>query len=119
MTKHANAELMLEYAKDAMETDTPHARWEYTNESINGWADCAGCPYWDSQNTTYRRKPKPYEPTLLDEALELEIESARLKANHYGDKMGVEFSIYANKHATLRSLRTPETIKHLKSQGKI
>lgn len=36
MTKHIHAELMAEYAKDAMETDKPWERWECFNLGING-----------------------------------------------------------------------------------
>ena len=35
MTKHIHADLMMEYAKDAMETDKPWERWEYNDGS--GW----------------------------------------------------------------------------------
>jgi len=33
MTAHKHADLMLQYAQDAMETDKPWERWEYSDTS--------------------------------------------------------------------------------------
>lgn len=54
MHKHAN--LMLQYAQDAAETDTPWERWEC---KLHGepWLGCIGNPTW-SENISYRRKPQ-------------------------------------------------------------
>lgn len=118
--KHPHAELMLEYAKDAMETDKPWERWEFKISENVGWQSftehCTTGPSWDT-NYEYRRKPKPYEPTLLDQALELEIEAARLrlKAESSPQKYFELVQSFGNK---LKS-RTPAMIEHLKSQGKL
>ena len=32
--KHKHAELMMQYAQDAMETDKPWERWQYQTESM-------------------------------------------------------------------------------------
>jgi len=61
--KHPHAELMLQYAQDAMETDKPWERWEYLD--ISGeWMpfyyhrmDNQPSPAWQS-NIQYRRKSK-------------------------------------------------------------
>lgn len=55
MTKHIHAELMLEYAKDAMETETPWDKWEYCSFHAVGWEDCMTTPTWWESNK-YRRK---------------------------------------------------------------
>lgn len=116
--KHPHAELMLEYAKDAMETDKPWERWEWRRSDGDEWRSSAVCvPTW-STNFQYRRKPKPYEPTLLDQALELEIEAAEKKFAHHG--FGTYWGVINQTLARdLRSQRTPAMIEHLKSQGKL
>jgi hypothetical protein len=63
MTKHIHAELMRQYAQDAMETDKPWKRWECNvideaGEVIGAWIATIACPLWDSVNLVYRRKPK-------------------------------------------------------------
>lgn len=40
MTKHKHADLMMQYAQDAMETDKPWLRWEYQEEQSSIWRDC-------------------------------------------------------------------------------
>lgn len=66
MTAHKHAALMLQYAKDAMETDKPWERWEYSDTSTlnqNGekirddWYDCGETPDWHP-GVQYRRKPQ-------------------------------------------------------------
>ena len=59
--KHKHAELMAEYAKDAMETDRPWERWECCYRDM-GWAQLQSPPLWDTF-FTYRRKPMPKEIT--------------------------------------------------------
>jgi hypothetical protein len=62
MLKHKHAELMAEYAKDAMETDRPWERWEVKVYRID-----SGYVSWRAMERTealffpvneYRRKPK-------------------------------------------------------------
>lgn len=56
--KHIHAELMVEYAKDAMKTDRPWERWEYCSCSTNQeWESCVSNPSWSS-NVSYRKKPE-------------------------------------------------------------
>ena len=58
MSKHVHADLMMQYAQDAMETDNPNERWEFFNkhfcrwEPVGQWAPC-----WDEEEQ-YRRKPQ-------------------------------------------------------------
>jgi hypothetical protein len=55
--KHIHAELMMEYAKDAMETDMPWEKWEYS-DGLGCWYPVRNTgPAWDSDNQ-YRRKPQ-------------------------------------------------------------
>lgn len=64
MTAHKHAALMLQYAQDAAETDTPWERWE-TSESktkigdtwVQDWEDLTENPDWHP-NVKYRRKPQ-------------------------------------------------------------
>lgn len=62
MTAHVHAALMLQYAQDAAETDTPWERWE-TSESktkigdewVDDWEDLTETPDWNPA-VGYRRK---------------------------------------------------------------
>lgn len=67
MTRHIHADLMMQYAQDALETDKPWERWEYMNLSLT-FVKLPENPTWNVA-VAYRRKPKPYEPSLLDQAL--------------------------------------------------
>lgn len=55
MTAHKHAALMLQYAKDAMETDRPWERWEWFDDK--SWYPCSNPPVWEA-NMKYRRKPE-------------------------------------------------------------
>lgn len=55
MPKHPRAELMMQYAQDAMETDEPWERWEVY--VLNGWITLEHDPIW-SPRFSYRRKQK-------------------------------------------------------------
>nr|DAD57820.1 MAG TPA: hypothetical protein [Bacteriophage sp.] len=53
-SKHKHAELMMQYAEDAMKHEFPYILWQY---NITGeWHDLNRHPEWDF-NTKYRRKP--------------------------------------------------------------
>ena len=52
---HKHAELMLKYAQDAMETDTPWERWEFLNPTIGMWSTCPRNPKWYDE-FEYRQK---------------------------------------------------------------
>ena len=54
---HIHAQSMMEYAKDALETDTPWERWEYSHTGQK-YTSLSGHPDW-YEDITYRRKPKP------------------------------------------------------------
>lgn len=55
MTAHKHAALMLQYAQDAAETDTPWERWEV---GIKGeWYPLSANPAWELTQG-YRRKPQ-------------------------------------------------------------
>lgn len=116
--KHIHAELMAQYAQDAMETDKPWERWEYKNAVMHDWYDC-GYPINWIVCVQYRRKQKPYEPTLLDQALELEIEAAKLRMKSYApssSNLGIANWEWHVKN--LESRREPAMIEHLKQKGK-
>ena len=65
--KHKHAELMMQYAQDAMETPYPWERWEYQTESMQEgdvWNNCFPNPSFDVRYK-YRRKPKMVSVTLM------------------------------------------------------
>lgn len=115
--KHPHAELMLEYAQDAMETDKPWERWEFRSVIGDKWRGVNNYPAWLA-SYEYRRKPKPYEPTLLDQAIELEIESLRLRINYFIDSPTTVQS-YRVVLDQVKQGRSPAMINHLKTQGKL
>ena len=63
--KHKHAELMMQYAQDAMETSEPWELWEYSHASSNGWRNLDKMPSWLIGNE-YRRKPKMISVTLAN-----------------------------------------------------
>lgn len=56
MAKHPHAELMMQYAEDAMETDEPWLLWQYCCEEK--WKQCLAHPSW-AKSARFRRKPEP------------------------------------------------------------
>ena len=63
--KHKHAELMMQYAQDAMETDKPWERWEFYNKLTESWLSTTNHPAWVT-TSEYRRKPKMVSVTLMD-----------------------------------------------------
>lgn len=55
MTAHKHAALMAEYAKDALDSETPWEQWEYEANGI--LYNCQENPMWNTKNE-YRRKPR-------------------------------------------------------------
>ena len=64
MVKHIHAEIMMQYAQDAMETDKPWEWWELFLPNGCGWVDCTSNPSW-YDHIEYRRKPKMLSVTLV------------------------------------------------------
>ncbi|MFC2353130.1 hypothetical protein [Eikenella halliae] len=56
MTAHKHAALMLQYAQDAAETDSPWERWEFEVKS-GVWCNLSEHPAW-LEHKEYRRKPQ-------------------------------------------------------------
>lgn len=57
MTAHKHAALMLQYAQDAAETDSPWERWEWRDINTNRFVTCNQHPSWNV-NCGFRRKPQ-------------------------------------------------------------
>jgi hypothetical protein len=55
--KHKHAELMMQYAQDAMTTDKPWELWEARAPRKHDWYTLKSDPCW-STDFEYRRKPK-------------------------------------------------------------
>lgn len=67
MPKHIHAELMVQYAADAMETDKPWERWETLEPETQKWKTHVMSPLWLTESQ-YRRKTvtvMPVEPLPL------------------------------------------------------
>ncbi|RAW91978.1 MULTISPECIES: hypothetical protein [unclassified Photorhabdus] len=56
MSAHVHAELMLQYAQDALKTDKPWLLWEI-GDGADGWDDLDDHPWW-IKDSEYRRKPE-------------------------------------------------------------
>ena len=57
MPAHKHAALMAEYAKDALETDTPWKLWQFRASTGEIWRDCKHNPAWEDYRD-YRHKPR-------------------------------------------------------------
>lgn len=60
MNKHPHAELMKQYAEDAMRTATPWRLWEVRQKESTQWSQLTEPSLW-SPNCEYRRKQKVIE----------------------------------------------------------
>ena len=58
-TKHPHAELMIQYAQDALEHRSPELLWEYRTSAGQNWKQCIDCPTWQPVYQ-YRRKPRVF-----------------------------------------------------------
>lgn len=72
MVKHVHAELMAQYAEDAMETDRPWERWEVEDSlAIGVWVTLSAAPVW-KPSLKYRRKQQNVQQWLEDRVTLLE-----------------------------------------------
>ena len=62
MTAHKHAALMLQYAQDWAETDTPWKRWEVAAPG-DKFVSLSSHPYW-GEEYEYRRKPRTLTYTV-------------------------------------------------------
>lgn len=53
--KHPHAELMMQYAQDAMTTDKPWELWQWNHPDCDSWNDFSANPNW-TEDRNYRRK---------------------------------------------------------------
>ena len=61
---HVHADLMMQYAHDAQETDEPWERWEYFHRGTGEWKSLKKLNW--NPNVMYRRKPKMLSVTLAN-----------------------------------------------------
>ena len=67
MNRHKHAELMAQYAQDALTTDKPWESWEF--KSFHGtWLSLKSNPRWHTDQQ-YRRRPKQHTIVLNTEQL--------------------------------------------------
>ncbi|TNH43788.1 hypothetical protein [Photorhabdus luminescens] len=57
MAAHVHAELMMQYAQDALKTKEPWLLWERLHIEAVGWEQCLHNPGWSTE-FKYRRKPE-------------------------------------------------------------
>jgi len=126
MKKHKHAELILQYAQDAMETDKPWERWEHRhgNGNGNGNGNDTENPWFTptvelgfSPSVEYRRKPvyltingfyvpKP-EKAPLQDGTEYYVPS-------FNNEEGITVFLWRDSAADLRRLR--HGVVHLKTE---
>ena len=94
--KHKHAELMMQYAKDAMETAEPWERWEYYSHKCKWEPFKISGPSW-GEESEYRRKaitiningqevPEPYRGEMkFNQPYYMPWIGS--KANHYDTKL--------------------------------
>jgi hypothetical protein len=66
--KHKHAELMAQYAQDAMTTFTPWELWEFKRPCSDSWLGCGYNPSWNTYHE-FRRRPKQHTIVLNTEQL--------------------------------------------------
>ena len=70
MTAHRHAQLMLQYARDAAETEKPWERWEWRDFYEGApWKKLSFHPLWYTHND-YRRKPQTIKVTVNGKEME-------------------------------------------------
>ena len=108
--KHKHAELMMQYAQDAMETDKPWERWEGNTGGVLGWVDMLHNPTWVN-DMSYRRKPKMISVTLMNGEVvrwpephkgDLNVGQNCYLVEHNGDVEHVCFTIHSLKNKSVR-----------------
>ena len=108
MAAHKHAALMLQYAQDAAETDTPWERWEFEVKS-GVWCNLSEHPAW-IENKEYRRKPQVIRvgrhefPKPISEAPEK-------GAVYWTIEAGGRNGFYAERYKWLQTGRTEEAIR--------
>lgn len=68
MTQHKHAKEMMQFAKDALETDKPWERWQwyYPVDGVSNWQDCVSEQDMWCKDFKYRRKPEMMRATCAD-----------------------------------------------------
>jgi hypothetical protein len=56
MPAHKHAEKMMQYAQDALQSETPWKLWEFKHTADTRWVACELNPVWQERDE-YRRKP--------------------------------------------------------------
>ena len=64
MTAHKHVAPILQYAQDALETETPWERWQFRPVGTENWLDCWGGGVGFSWRCEYRRKPRTLTYTV-------------------------------------------------------
>lgn len=99
--KHVHAELMKQYAEDAMTTGTPWKMWQIL---LSEWNHCISNPEWNI-GTEYRRKPQIIEINGLDVPTPYfgEIEKGRaVYSPHLHYKSDFEYRVWKGNKECLR-----------------
>ena len=118
LKKHPYAELMLEFAKDAMETDKPWKRWEFNVDSFQ-WETCSGIPKW-AEHVQYRRKVPMIVVNAIEVPAPLSLESnLKIDLGYVAapDALHFYYSIMPNERTIARCLE--RGLLHLSKENAI
>lgn len=81
MTAHKHAALMLQYAQDARETETPWEMWKRKEKSDDSlWCDLVTHPMW-SEDFDYRRKQRTM--TIAGIEVPMPVEKLEIGKRYY------------------------------------
>lgn len=80
--KHTHADLMLAYAQDAQESDTPWLLWEYKYLPNDGWLSLKNNPTW-LYYVEYRRKVKTIRIGNYDVPAPLRVAPEKSKSYYF------------------------------------
>ena len=103
--KHKHAELMMQYAQDAMETSEPWELWEMKLPANKTWSNCTDGDMYFPFMFDYRRKPKMISVTLANGEVvswpephkgDLNVGQHCYLVEHNGDVEHVCFAIHSH-----------------------
>ena len=111
-TKHVHADLMLEYAKEAMQSDTPWDAFEYKEKEDTEWQPCNMQIAW-FKSTEYRKKPKTININVYEVPEPLREAPANGTACYYPNTVSVLVSCTGYENDSIDRLRLEKGLLHL------
>ena len=114
--KHVHAGLMLEYAKEAMRSDTPWDAFEYLLG--DRWVQCSDDVSWEKE-IKYRKKPKTVNINGYEVPEPLRVQPADGTVCYYPDTLyvAVEKTTYRNADGSFHTPVLKAGLLHLSSEA--